>query len=120
MNTLTLNAWGAEHSISFRLANYAENNNLYVGMITHDEEWPEPWSDLTVNLGVKLEPNIAFIDVNDNGWQIIDWLIENNLGQPTTLEMISGFCTYPEFEFNMPELMKYMSCDERIAIEEEL
>lgn len=108
MSKLTLDAWGIEHPITFRLSNCAENNNLYVGMITWEEDWPEPWSDLTVNLGVELEPNIAFIDVNNNGWQIIDWLVKNNLGKPTKLEMISGFCTYPEFEFNMEELKKYI------------
>ena len=108
MNTLTLNAWGKDHPITFRLDHYADNNNLYVGMITWEDDYAEPWSDLTVNLGVKLEPNIAFIDINNNGWQIIDWLVKNNLGKPTKLEMISGFCTYPEFEFNMEELMKYV------------
>lgn len=113
MKTLILNAWGTDHHISFHLANYADNNNLYVGMICHDDGYPEPWSDLTVNLDVTLEPNIAFIDVNNNGWNIIDWLIKNNLGQPTKLEMISGFCTYPEFEFNMDELIKYVTRDSR-------
>lgn len=113
MNTLNLSKYGSDHPITFELATYADNGNLYVGMITHEDGYAEPWSNLTVNLGVKLEPNIAFIDTNNNGWEIIDWLVKNKLGEPTKLEMISGYCTYPEFQFNMEELMKYVSKDGR-------
>ena len=45
---LILNKWGSDHKISLGLATYAENGNLYVGLISHDEGYPEPWSDLTV------------------------------------------------------------------------
>ena len=113
MPTLTLKAWGAERQISFHLANYSNNGNLYVGLIMHDEDGLEPWSDLTVNLDTKLPPDRAYVDLNNNGREILNWIIDNELGIPTFSTKISGFCEYPEFVFNMPELMKYVTLDER-------
>ena len=108
MKTLILNKYGKERPITFYLDNYLQNGNLYVGMITHEEGYPEPWSDLTVNLGVECKANCAYIDTNNNGDAIIAWLCENNLGYPTGHMRPSGFCIYPEFEFNMDVLMQYV------------
>lgn len=108
MKTLTLTAWGKEHPITFTTNTYAQNGNLYVGMLTHEEGFPEPWSDLTVNLGVPCKENCAFIDINNNGYAILDWLEDNGLGRVTAREKVSGFCIYPEFEFNMDVLMQYV------------
>ena len=113
MKTLTLKAWGQSHKISFHLANYANNNNLYIGMVMHDDEFPEPYGDLTVNLDVKLPPDRAYVDHINNGREILEWLIDNELAIPTFSTKVSGFCEYPEFIFNMPELMKYVTLDER-------
>ena len=108
MKTINLNAWGTNHPISFYLDNYAENDNLYVGLITTEDGYAEPWSDLTVNLGDKLPANCAYIDTNNNGQQIVEWLMKNNLGKPTGRYGFSGFCSYPLFEFDMDELSKYL------------
>lgn len=112
MNTINLKAWGGDHKISFRINSYAANDNLAVEMFCWDDEYPEPWSILTVNLDEKCEPNCAFIDINNNGSHIVDWLIENNLGKPTGRLGYSGFCVYPEFEFDMDELKKYNGMEE--------
>lgn len=109
---LNLNAWGCNHPITFELNHYCENNNLHVGMFTWEEGWPEPWSTLTVNLSVKCRDNCAFIDVNNNGDDIIEWLISNNLGKLTGRTQLSGWCVYPEFEFNMEELQKYIKLED--------
>lgn len=108
MNTLTLNAWGSNHKITLHTNHYAENGNLYIGLVCWDEGFPEPWSDLTVNLSKKCKPNCAFIDTNNNGEQIIDWLENNNLGMYTGNFEISGYCIYPEFEFDMNTVNKYV------------
>lgn len=113
MRTLTLNAWGTNHYISFELSKYLENNNLYVGMMCHDDGYPEPWSDLTVNLSVKCAENCAFIDTNNNGDRIVEWLMTHKLATLTGNIRQSGWCVYPEMRFNMPELMKYVTLDER-------
>ena len=111
---LILNEWETDYPMSFELATYAENGNLFVGLISHKEGYPEPWGDLTVNLSVKCAPNRAYIDTNNNGSEIINWLVQNNLGYATGRLMNSGWCTYTEFEFNMDELMKHVTEDNRM------
>lgn len=108
MKTLMMHKYGKEHPMTFELASYAENGNLYVGLITHEEGYPEPWQNLTVNLSRRCEDNRAFIDTNNNGNAIVNWLLENNLGHLTGRMANSGFCTYPEFEFNMETLLQYV------------
>lgn len=96
-----------DHTVSLVTDKYVENDNLYVGIISWDEGYPEPWGDLTVNLGYECSKNCAYIDTNNNGQQIVDWLIENKLGRLTGKVERSGFCVYPEFEFDMNEVNKY-------------
>lgn len=107
MKSLILHQYNRDYPMTFNLGNYMENDNLYVELIAGIEGFYEPWSDLTVNLGIKCEENCAFIDTNNNGNDIIDWLEANGLGTKTGRYKPSGFCVYPEFEFNMEELLKY-------------
>lgn len=111
---LDLNKYGAIHPMTFELANYTENGNLYVGLLTHEEGYPAPWQNLTVNLSFKCAPNRAYIDTNNNGNEIIAWLEKNKLGHCTGNLMPSGYCVYPEFEFNMDALMEHVTEDYRV------
>jgi hypothetical protein len=95
--------------MTFELNNYCENGNLYVGLITHEEGYAEPWQNLTVNLSVKCADDCAFIDTNNNGDEIMTWLVSNKLGKPTGRIKTSGWCVYPEFKFNLDELMKHVA-----------
>ena len=108
MKTLNLYRYGKQHPISFEINRYVENNNLYVGMVTHEDGFPEPWNNLTVNLGVKCADNCAFIDTNNNGSDIVEWLISNGLGHLTGRIVTSGFCTYPEFVFDMEKIEEHL------------
>ena len=114
---LILNKWEIDHSMTFTLGTYAENGNLFVGLVNNNEGYPEPWLDLTVNLGIECKPNCAFIDINNNENDIILWLIVNNLGKLTGRIEPSGWCMYPEFEFDMDELMKHVTEDYREGVE---
>lgn len=110
---INLLKYGKVHPMTFKIANYAENGNLYVGLITHEDGYPAPWSDLTVNLSVKCKDNCAFLDTNHNGNEIIMWLEERGFGHCTGNLMPSGWCVYPEFEFNMEKLMEHVTEDYR-------
>lgn len=105
---LKLEAWGKEHQIALSVEHYAENGNLAIQMWSFDEGYPEPWSILTVNLSRKCKPNCAFIDTNNNGNEIIDWLEANHLGFDTGVIQISGYYAYSMFEFNMEEVEKHL------------
>ena len=51
-----------EETISLQLGMYANNQRLYIGMITHTEDGAEPFADMTVNLSwYSLDPGEAFI-----------------------------------------------------------
>ena len=51
-----------EETVSLQLGMYANNQRLYIGMITHTEDGSEPFADMTVNLpGYSLDPGEAFI-----------------------------------------------------------
>lgn len=104
---LKLNSYDKEFDIHLILDNYLENDNLYVGMITTNEGYPEPFGDITVNIGIKCEENCSYVDINNNP-NIIKWLIDNNLGEPTGTENWSGHIIYPEFKFNIKELNKHI------------
>lgn len=92
--------FGKSIPVTFRKSTYVDFNNLYVGLISWEEGYPETWGDLTVNLGVPIESDCAFIDTNNCGDGIIDWLIENNIAIPTGDAARSGFCIYPKVRFN--------------------
>jgi hypothetical protein len=92
--------FGKSIPVTFRKSTYLDYNNLYIGLVSWEDGYPEPWGDLTVNLGIPLEPNCSFIDTNNCGDGVIDWLIENNIGIPTGRAARSGFCIYPEIQFN--------------------
>lgn len=113
MATLNLNAWGRNHHIKLTTNTYAENGNLYVGLVCWDDRFPEPWSDLTVNLSVPCKKNCAFIDINNNGDEIVAWLKLNKLGKLTGRMGMSGYCAYPEFEFDMDEVNKYLEVNKQ-------
>lgn len=113
---INMKKYGKSHPMTFQLANYADNGSLYVGLITNEEGYPEPWSNLTVNLAEssRCKPNCAYIDTNNNGDSIILWLEDNGFGEQTGRLAFSGFCIYPEFEFNMEEILKHLASDDRI------
>ena len=51
-----------EETISLQLGMYANNQRLYICMITHTEDGAEPFADMTVNLpGYSLDTGEAFI-----------------------------------------------------------
>ena len=66
---------------------------------------PQPWGDLSVNLGKSIAKDCAFIDVNNFGNDILSWIEKNGLGSPTGRNEQSGFVVYPEYHFH-PERLK--------------
>ena len=93
--------YGRSHPMFLEAAMYGENRNLAIKMYSNDAGYMEPWSTLTVNLSVKLPPDCAYIDTNNNGDEVIDWIIKNKLGTPTGEVRRSGYCVYPMVKFDL-------------------
>ena len=88
------------------LANYADNDNLYVGFNYFDRDLGamDFYGDVTVNI-TKMQPFMATIDTNNNNAEkITSFLMENGLANPAGRSLPSGFCMYPVFRFNPEKL----------------
>ena len=103
---LKLESYGSTHNIYLRTSTYTNNDNLYIGMLTDDEGYLEPWGNLTVNLGIKCDPDCGFVDV-ENNHGIEEFIETNNLGEKTDRLCQSGFVLFPEYKFNMTEITKH-------------
>ena len=85
-----------------RLGKYASTNNLAIRLVTTTGE---PWSTLTVNLDIKLPPDYAYVDVNnDPGAKA--FISNNKLGEWTGGVRQSGFVVYPLYKFDLDRLKK--------------
>ena len=79
-------------------------------IITMQPITAEPWNVLTVNLNSIRPQNCAFIDTNNNGEDILAWIIRHGLAVPTGTYGRSGFCNYPEYRFR-PEILQEIDPD---------
>ncbi len=93
-----LEKYGTVHKIQLNVTSYLEGN-LAITMTSWEDGTPEPWNILTVNLDSIRPQNCAFIDTNNNGTEILAWIIRHGLAVPTGTYGYSGFCKYPEYRF---------------------
>ena len=84
---------------------YRDNDNLYVGLTSYDEdlEAEDNYCDLTVNV-YKLPYLHSAIDTTYSGEAKLKFLQEQGFGELTGNSLRSGFCTYPVFRFNEDKL----------------
>lgn len=99
-----------EYIIGLQLTKYSENDNLAIIMrcYTEDGFYDGDFAKLTVNLSEKLPENQAYVDTNNLGVDVCEWIFDNHLGKCLPRFKQSGFCMYPLFEFDMEELKKYV------------
>lgn len=99
-----LNKYDENYKIVLRKDTYMNNGTLAVLMVViYDNGEEEIWSDLTVNIfdsDIMATDKMAFIDTNNNGDDIIQWLVDNGIGHPTGHNGRSGYCVYPLFKFD--------------------
>ena len=99
--SIKLNRWGEIHNITFEISSYKYGGGLAILMNCEEG----PYAALTVNLEeFPREDNNAFVDTNNLGNEIVDWIIENDLGELTGRIGTSGYCIYPEVAFNINKI----------------
>lgn len=86
------------YQVMLRVATYREGN-LAIQMMVELDGRLEPWNTLTVNFQGCRERNCAFIDTNNNGQDILAWIIRHGFAVPTGRKIRSGYCEYPEYRF---------------------
>lgn len=103
--------YGNLWKLGIKLDHYANNDNLYVGLIVAEPDdegdtFPgEPYGDLSVNIEPLPENYIAVDCTYGPHDEIIE---DNNLGVFTGRYLSSGYCTYPIYEMDMNELRKHL------------
>ena len=104
-NLLELSWLGEKTFLELQVRSYYNGENLALVLVDWSQREPEPWGELSVNLGNSIEKDCAFVDVNDLGSEMLPWIEKNRLGVPTGRTEQSGFVAYPEYRFN-PERLK--------------
>lgn len=92
--------------LEVQVRSYYSGGNLAILLADWTSGEPQPWGDLTVNLGWTVSKDCAFIDVNNLGNDILPWMEKNKLGKPTGRFEQSGFVTYPEYRFDPNRLLE--------------
>lgn len=108
-NLIYTSELGGDHKIVFGIGKYFDNH-LYIEMLYLDEEFNdwEPYHNLTVNLEVEpLDSSCGFVNTNDGCSNLLQWVIDNGLGEPTGRIAKSGFCTYWEVAFDLERLERF-------------
>lgn len=85
------------------IVNYATNNNL--ALLLYEED--ELYCDLTINLGVKLLDNLAYLDVNNVPSDVLKMLEDKGIYEITGNYRQSGFVSYPLARFNMEKIEEF-------------
>lgn len=93
---------------------YVCGDGMYLGLLCKFDDALVPYSDLTVNIPeFPTEPGCALVDTNN--FAAAESLIKDyRLGTPTGRYARSGFCTYPEYSFDLDEIRKYCANREDI------
>lgn len=89
--------------VQVTLANYADNDNLYVGLICPCKDCPEEWepfTDLTINRH-SLPPFHAYVDNRDYNRGAHEFLIRYGIAEPVSFPEQNGFRL---FKFNADRL----------------
>lgn len=102
MKTYKLEKYGETYEIALAKGTYASNGTLAILMyLVENGEITELWNDLTTNIPMSsAHDNFAYIDTNNNGKDIVEWLEKNKIGKDTLSTASSGWCVYPLFKFD--------------------
>lgn len=93
---------GEDYLLAPYVNRYENNDSLAILLFGEDDEL---FCDMTVNItgSGTSGSNCAFVDTNNNPW-IIEFILDNGLGKPTGRYGMSGYCTYPEYEFDLSRM----------------
>lgn len=102
------NCVGEKIKVKLGKTSYRNNDTLAVLLLqVLDNGEEEDYGVLTVNISdsdILADDTQAFIDTNNMGEEIINWLVKNKIAMKTPFIGRSGFCTYPLMSFTKEAL----------------
>lgn len=96
-------SYGTQYTLEFKKCTYQNNGSLAIQVMCREEgdDFLEPFCRLTVNLAVPpVRKNCAYIDTNNVPQDLIQMLLDEGVMTFTGVDQMSGWCIYPEAEFN--------------------
>lgn len=107
MEYMKLTTWGDTYDLCAQIGQYVHGNGLAIQLHFKNGDALEPYATMTVNLkNCPTGENRAFVDTNGFP-EVVKLIDEYKLGKPTGRRGLSGYCIYPEYEFDRKELEKY-------------
>lgn len=97
--------YGEDYNLVPIMTRYTNNGRLAILLYDEEEMY---FCDLTVNLpnsqlSDTKRNDLAFVNVNDNPW-LTSFIEKHQLGRPTNHSGRSGYCSYPEYVFDLTML----------------
>ncbi|MCI8368244.1 MAG: DUF4313 domain-containing protein [Clostridia bacterium] len=103
MKTYKIKCYNEEYEIKLVANTYMNNKRLAVQTFTVPDG--EPFATITVNIDYPISGDkavSAFVDTNNYGFMNIEKFLQNNqIAAPTGRYGESGYCTYPEYIFDL-------------------
>lgn len=113
MKTLELKtSWGVMEEVKIEIRSYKENGGIYIGLSSLGGEIPQPFGDVTVNLGGSAIDYCGYLDTG-NLPELEVFITENGIGEYTGFSRRSGYNEYPFYVFNAKRLQEL--CPEGLA-----
>ncbi len=83
-----------DNEVELDIQTYHNNGRIFIGLITNEDGYPEPFGDVTVNIDAPAPDYCGYLDTN-NLSNVENFIRENDLGEFTGLTGRSGYCEYP-------------------------
>ena len=103
MKTYNIKCFGDTYEIKLIAKTYMNNGRLAVQELTVPDG--EPFATITVNINYPISGDktvTAFVDTNNYGFLKIEkFLQDNQIAKPTGRFGESGYCTNPEYIFDL-------------------
>lgn len=105
---MQLEVWGSAHATCVEVGTYTYGGGMALELYEKcDDGKLVPYTNITVNLpDCRNRKHCAYVDTN-NFPGAISLINDYKLGKPTGRIGHSGFCSYPEYEFDLAEIGKY-------------
>lgn len=85
---------------------YTTNERIYIGLITDEDGFPEPYANVTVNIEGACPDYCGYVDTNHFP-EVERLILENGLGEFTGMVGQSGYYSYPLYLFDRDKLREY-------------
>lgn len=108
-------SYTGETMVAMDIQQYMDTGNMYIGLGCFEDGYPEPFGDLTVNLGDVTPNYCSYVDVN-NMPNAEKFIKDNGLGSFTGFIKRSGYVEYPLYMFEPDKLREF--CPDGLALYE--